>query len=488
MKKAWLLFITILLPFYGFSQQIALTHSGTMNDSFENPVQSSFEKELSRKYQINIIPAINAYLYFKGDASNEFKKLLFTQTISNVSLNDIGSAKTNQLNINGGFYLFAFKIYKSVNYNRELGFSFQFKEDGNIKLTNESLAIFDNYKNFSQSSYQNIFNNKAYNQSYWQLSLNYREDYDKTWGFGGKFSLLDGATYSRLNINSSSLNINSNTNSFTTRFTGNFTSSFGIDTITVKKSLPDLKNLGLAVSGGVSFTSNNGLYITLNVKDLGFIHWNKTTPTYSFDDEITILNANSFDAENRFATAFGGVINNNPTTKKFYSALNTKVDLAASKNFNNYTPVIVISKSTFRSDGQIGLLNNYKINAFNFGVNTIYDLNYGFNLGSQLLIKSPNAEFYLGSETLFPTYYLAKGYLKKDETIGKNEPKANFYIGLNVKFGRKMQSIGGADEIPGLNDKETGFVVRLSNKERKQLQKKNKGINKRRSKTNKRNN
>ena len=112
----------------------------------------------------------------------------------------------------------------------------------------------------------------------------------------------------------------------------------------------------------------------------------------------------------------------------------------------------------------------------------------GLNLGSQLLIKSPNAEFYIGSESLFPSYYLAKGYLKKDENIGKNNPKGSFYLGLNVNFGKKMQSIGNADEIPGLNDQETGFVVRLSAKERKQLQKKNKEIGKRRSKTNKRNN
>ena len=110
------------------------------------------------------------------------------------------------------------------------------------------------------------------------------------------------------------------------------------------------------------------------------------------------------------------------------------------------------------------------------------------NFGTQLMIKSPNAEFYLGSEQLFPSYYFAKGYLKKDENIGKNNPKANVYFGLNVKFGEKMQDIGPADYIPGLNDKETGFVVRLSNKERKRLQKQNKNIDKNRAKNNKRNN
>ena len=126
-------------------------------------------------------------------------------------------------------------------------------------------------------------------------------------------SLLDGATYSDLNVNASTLNINKAANSFKTTFTGNYTSSFGTDTITVKKALPDLKNLGFAISGGASYTSRNGLYLTLNIKDLGFIHWNKTTPTYSFDDATTITNANSADAGNRFGVAFGSIINNNAT-------------------------------------------------------------------------------------------------------------------------------------------------------------------------------
>ena len=133
------------------------------------------------------------------------------------------------------------------------------------------------------------------------------------------------------------------------------------------------------------------------------------------------------------------------------------------------------------------MLNNFRKNAFNLGLNPIYDFQTKLNFGTQLLVKSPNAEFFLGSEQLFPTYYLAKGYIQNNENIGKSQPTANFYMVLTMKFGNKMQNIGNADEIPGLNDKETGYVVRLSNKERKALQKKDKGINKRRNKNNKRN-
>ncbi|TKB99017.1 DUF5723 family protein [Pedobacter cryophilus] len=487
MKKIWYLALIIFFPTSVFSQHIALTHSGTQYDSFENPVQTGFTKELSRKYAITIFPALNALLNFKGGSETAFKNLIFNRTVSGSTFNDIGLGNSNQLYLKNSFYLFTYRIYKTVNYNRELGFALQFKQDGKANISNESFAIFDSYKNFNKTSYLNIFNNKAYNQSYWQLSVNYRENYDEKWGFGGKFSLLNGATYSKMNISNSSLQINSS-NSFISSFKGNYISSFGTDSLTYKKLLPNLKNLGLAISGGVSYTSKKGLYLTLNINDLGFIHWNKSTPNYTFDDEITVTNANSANAANRFSNAFGSIINNNLTNKKFNTTIDTKIVLAASKTFNNYKSVFVFSKSTFRSDGQIGLLNNFQKNAFNFGLNTIYDFNSGLNLGSQLLIKSPNSEFYIGSESLFPSYYLAKGYLKKDENIGKNNTKGTFYMGLNVNFGRKMQSMGNADEIPGLNDQETGFVVRLSPKERKQLQKKNKEIGKRRSKTNKRNN
>lgn len=487
MKKIWYLALIIFFPTGVFSQQIALTHSGTQYDAFENPVQTGFTKELSRKYAITIFPALNAFLNFKGGAETAFKNFAFNRTVAGSTFSNLGLGNNNHLYLKNSFYLFTYRIYKTVEYSRELGFALQFKQDGKANISNESFAIFDSPKNFNQSSYQNIFNNNAYNQSYWQLSVNYRENYDERWGFGGKFSLLNGATYSKMNITNSSLQINSS-DSFISSFKGNYISSFGTDSLTYKKFLPNLKNLGLAISGGVSYTSKKGLYLTLNINDLGFIHWNKSTPNYSFDDKITTTNANSVNAANRFSNAFGSVINNNLSNKKLNTLIDTKIVLAASKTFNNYKPVFVFSKSTFRRDGQIGLLNNFKKNAFNFGINSIYDFNTGLNLGSQLLIKSPNAEFYIGTESLFPSYYLAKGYLMKDENIGKNNPKGTFYMGLNINFGKKTQSMGSADEIPGLNDKETGFVVRLSSKERKQLQKKNKEISKRRSKTNKKNN
>lgn len=486
MKKWNSLIILFLFPICVKSQQISLTHSNTQYDAFENPVQTGFVKEQSRKYAITLFPSLDAFIYFNGASENVLKKLLFTRIFPTAGYGEIGLGNSNQVDFKGNIYLFNYRIYKTVNYSRELGFSLQFRNDGQAFVTNETLSIFNSINQFNRNSYVDIFNTKGYNQSYWQLSATYREDYNEKWGFGAKISLLNGATYNKININSSSFQINTD-NSVDANLAGIYTSSFGTDSFTYKKLLPNLKNMGAALSGGISYTHPKGLYITFNIRDLGFIRWSKNTPRYDFNGDIRIQNVNSANASNQFSTQYGDVITNSQTNKRFTTTIDTKVILAASKNFGFYTPVFVFSKSAFRQDGQIGLLNNFKLNTFNFGLNPIYDFQTKLNFGTQVLIKSPNAEFFIGSEQLFPTYYLAKGYIQNNENIGKTHPKANIYMGLTVKFGSRMQNIGNADEIPGLNDKETGYVVRLSKKERRALQKKDKGINKRRKKNNKRN-
>lgn len=486
MKKWNSLIILFLFPICVKSQQISLTHSNTQYDAFENPVQTGFVKEQSRKYAITLFPSLDAFIYFNGASENVLKKLLFTRIIPTAGYGEIGLGNSNQVDFKGNIYLFNYRIYKTVNYSRELGFSLQFRNDGQAFVTNETLSIFNSINQFNRNSYVDIFNTKGYNQSYWQLSATYREDYNEKWGFGAKISLLNGATYNKINISSSSFQINTN-NSVDANLAGNYTSSFGTDSFTYKKLLPNLKNMGAALSGGVSYTHPKGLYITFNIRDLGFIRWSKNTPRYNFNGNVRVNNVNSPNASSQFSSQFGDIITNSQTNKRFTTTIDTKMILAASKNFGFYTPVFVFSKSAFRQDGQMGLLNNFKLNAFNIGLNPIYDFQTKLNFGTQVLIKSPNAEFFIGSEQLFPTYYLTKGFIQNNENIGKPHPKANIYMGLNVKFGSRMQNIGNADEIPGLNDKETGYVVRLSKKERKALQKKDKGINKRRKKNNKRN-
>ncbi|MBU0697361.1 MAG: hypothetical protein KKE39_12685, partial [Bacteroidetes bacterium] len=479
-------FFIILTPILSWAQNISLTHSGTLYDASENPVQKSFQVDFSRKYQITILPALSSFIYFKGEGAIPFKKLLFNTSSSRTDISNIilGDANSNKINLNLNLYLFNFRIFKNVKYNKELGFSLQLKDEAYGNITDETFVLLDSYRNFPSSSYQNILNNNAENQSYWQLSVNYREDYNNTWAFGGRFSLLDGITYNKIDIETSSLQIYRN-NTYEIPITGKYVSSFGLGRFENKNLIPDLKNMGAAVSSGVSYTSRKGTYLTLNVKDLGFIHWAKQTSYYNFTDTIEGTNTNQ--VRSNFFNGSGKPTDINEVNKSYNSLIDTKIDFAASKNFEFYTPVFLLSKSVFNQNGQMALLNNFRKNAFVFSFNPIYDFRTKWRLGSQLLIQSPNTEFYVGSESILSSYQLAKGFIKNDPSIG-GSPKANFYIGFNVKFGRMMQTIGNADDLLSLNDKETGFVVRLSNKDKRAAQKSNKQIENRRKKNNKRNN
>ncbi|OAQ40582.1 hypothetical protein A5893_06460 [Pedobacter psychrophilus] len=484
MKKCLLLIFIIFSVFKISAQNFSLNHSGTLYDSFENPVEQSFQKDFSRKYAITILPSLFMFGNFEGEAQTAFKKYAFTRVFGASSFSDF--SKKNNLIYDASLYLFSFKIFKTTNYNREIGISLKFKDEGNINISNGTFALLDDFSNFKQTNYSNILNSEGINQSYWQLALNYRENYNERWGFGAKISLLNGSLYNKLDINSSKLTIDSDT-SYTAGLQGQYKSSFGTDNLSYSKLLPNLKNFGTAISAGASYTSKNGIYLSLNIRDLGFIHWSKKSSVYNFDDNFTVNGANRLGANNRFFSSFEKILNVSQSNENFYSLIDTKTTFTASKDFDFYQSTFVFNKSTFNKAGQIALVNNFKKNAFNISINPVYDLVSDWNLGSQFMIKSPNAEFYIGSDQVFPTYYFSKGFITKNENIGNGNPRLSFFIGLNMKFGKKMQDIGNADEIPGLNDKETGFVSRLSPRELRRAQKQNRAIEKRARKSDKRN-
>jgi hypothetical protein len=487
MKKIVCLLLCLLCRDTLVGQTVSLFHSGTLYDGFENPVQQTFVKDYSRKYAINLFPLLHSNFNFKGDAQTAFKSIIFTKSYTNSNFGISNYLNNNSLNLNTSFYLFTYKIFKTTNYNRELGFSLKLNDEGTANIKNGTFSLLDSYTNFNNnSSYSGIFNNSFVNQSYWQLGLNYRENYDEKWAFGGKFSILNGTSYNRLNINQSQIAINNN-DSYNLAIAGSYQSSFGIDSVNLKRFIPNLKNFGIALSAGSSYTTKNGLYLSANMTDLGFINWGNNSSNYQFDDQVTVFNASRPGAVSQLFSEFEEILNVNETKNNFKSLIDGKINLAASQKFGFYKPIAVLNKSLFNPNGQIALINTFNKGNFNLSINPIYDFVSKLNLGSQVMIKSPNAEFYLGTEQIFPTYYFVKGYITQNANIGKTMPRSSIYLGLSIKFGSKMQDMGNADEIPGLNDQVTGFVVKLPNKERKALEKKNREIEKRRRSNNKRN-
>jgi hypothetical protein len=487
MKKILCLILCLLFKDSLFGQTVSLFHSGTLYDGFENPVQQTFIKDFSRKYAINLFPHLHSNFNFNGDAQTAFKSIIFTKSYTNSNFGSGNYLNDNNINLNTSLYLFTYKIFKTTNYNRELGISLKLNNEGTADIKNGTFSLLNSYTNFNNSSsYNGIFDNSFRNQSYWQLGINYRENYDEKWAFGGKFSILNGTSFNKLNINQSQIAINSN-DSYDLALAGTYQSSFGIDSVNLKRLIPNLRNFGFSLSAGTSYTSKNGLYLSANITDLGFINWGNNSSNYQFDDQVTVFNASQPGAVSQLFSEFEEMLNVNETKNKFKSLIDGKINFAASQKLGFYKPTAVFNKSLFNPNGQIALLNTFNKGNFNLSVNPIYDFVSKLNLGSQILIKSANAEFYLGTEQIFPTYYFSKGYLTQNANIGRNMPRASIYLGLSMKFGPKMQDMGNADEIPGLNDQVTGFVVKLPNKQRKALEKKKREIEQRRRSNNKRN-
>src|SRR5690606_21775659 len=111
--------LVLLLPFgYVKAQQSSLVHSGTLYDSFENPVQTAFTKEKSNKYAINLLlPSFGGNLKFKGDAENQLKNLIYGNKIEGTGI--AGVNNYNDISASLNLYLLMFKIYHTADYSRE---------------------------------------------------------------------------------------------------------------------------------------------------------------------------------------------------------------------------------------------------------------------------------------------------------------------------------------------------------------------------------
>ena len=457
MKKIVLsLLLTCLISSVN-AQQLALYNSHTLYDAFENPSQKAFKADTSRKYAFNFfIPTISANGAFNGPAQKSFKYLVYGNVFNSVGI-PLGEGKTNTLEAHTNSYLAMFRIFKSVKFNREMGFAWQVRSDGNVKISNESLAIFDNYKLFSaKNQFSNIFNDKGYNQSYHQFSFSYREDYDKRFSLGAKLSLLSGIAYAKFKVDRSELSNFTNADSFAVALKGNFKSNFLTSNLNRDILYPKFSDPGLALSAGASYKFREGWFLLGNLKDIGFIRWRKNSHDYSFNKTIGIANASTGTADERLNRAIGKMINEASEETKFTTVINGKVEALLNKNFGPYRPNFILSKNLFYPGGNIGLINNYHVGNYVFTASGAYNTTKYFQIGGQFMIKSPNVEFFIGSDQLFKTLDATKSLINNDPTIGNGYSGASAYFGFAVKFGPAMEHPLNANTIPGMEQVNSG--------------------------------
>lgn len=469
MKKNLILISFILLNLSYSYAQLGLYNTRTLFDAFENPSQKAFYADSSKKFAFNFfVPTLTFNGNVGGEAQMPLKKFLYNGNLDASGI-AIGKDENNTISLTENSYIAMFRIFKATKFNQEMGFSWQIKSDTYGEISNETIAIFDNYKLFDQAAYLNPFTDKAYNLNYHQFSFTYREDYNKRLGLGIKLSYLSGIAHTKVTIDSSFLGVNSAQDAYNLSLHGKYRSNVSWDSVGKSIAYPGFRNPGFALSVSANYKLAGGWYILGNLKDLGFIRWNKNDAyTYTFNDNIAIASASSPNANDRLSSEIQKLFDNGSSEKSYTTLINGKAEFLINKDLGIYQPNLLLSKNLFYKGGDIALINRITHRALNFSLTTGYNLHDFFQLGGQFMLKSPNAEFFIGSDQVLKSYYTTKGILTSDENIGKGNTAASMYFGFAVKFGSPMQRQQNATIIPGIESSiKPGLFQRVFKKNRK---------------------
>lgn len=467
MRTLILVFIMIAV-FAGHlrAQHFSLYNTGTLYDSFENPSQSSFQTDSSRQYAFNfLIPTVGFNSSVTGPAVPTVKTALYNQKYDTNELS-VTDDEFSKAAVNENTYLFTFKLFKSVKYHRELGLSWQVKTEAYGEASNQTLIVFQDYRRIvderqnNQGFDNNLFKTNLYAQSFHQFSITYRENYNKRLAYGVKLSYLSGIAYSKALITSSNLDADPETGNYTVYADGDFRTTFYYDDFHRKMLLPGLKNPGLALGLSANYKSKQGWYFMGNVKDIGFIRWSKNS--YVFKNPNFSMQASTL------GDSLWKEVKKDLKQKSYTTAINGKAEFLLNKDLGNYQPNLILSKNIFYRGGDIALINTYRYKSLNLSLSTAYNLNNFFAIGTQVMFKSPNAEFFLGSDQILKTLQVKTSLVNSDATLGSGYSGASAYFGFALKFGRIMSRRENENYIPGINfktdKKKPGFFERIFGK------------------------
>jgi hypothetical protein len=441
MKKTYiLLFILSVFTIKVSAQQYGLFHTSTLFDAFENPAQRAFVLDYSRQFASNfLLPNFGINGANRGDVNYAIKTRLNEGEIDTKEI-PIGNNKRNQFYGNANVYVLSFKSYLTYRDNKELGFSWQVRADADADYTNEAAVAVKTFGRLNASQ-EGLFNGDGYAQSYHQFSLSYRQDASDELAFGLKLSLLSGISYNSGRIDESSLTINPNSASVAVRgiYKGSFLKRDDIDK---KMLIPDFENPGLSMSFGSTYRdAASGIFVMGNIKDLGFIRWNKNSSSSFINDVITLGRS---PGANDLARRASALVTSKAVSGSFYTHTNAKADFLITKTYGVYSPNFIVSKNLFSRGGDVVLVNNLRFNEFSVAFSPAYNLNKIVMFGAQGMYQTPNFELLTGTDNLFKSGTLLKSSsYSSTGTIG-----ASFYMGFNIKFGYVVEHPLNSSYIP----------------------------------------
>ena len=459
--------IVLCLVFFSsrlFAQEFSQYNTGTLYDSFENPSQKTFLPDTSRSYAFNFfVPNFNVNFSLKGDAQQTLKTRYINDGYNNSALQIGQGNRYNYVNTNANAYSIMFKAFTSFDGNVEVGFYVDTKLDGRGAFTDESIAILNGSANFPNNSYNNIFNSRYSYQLYNELGTTYREQITKQLAFGIKLGLVSGMSAQNVHIDQSSITFDKTADTAALRLQG-----------TEQKAgfskLP-LSNPGIDVSIGTTYRTTDAFFIQTNLKNLGFIHWNKLAETYDFSGETGIYDLTSSQRETNVYNAINDKVTGGKISESSYNTpLDGRFEVSGYKSFLlsdeetnlRYAPTLILSKELFYSGFTAALVSPIQYQKYSFALVTSYEDKL-FKFGSQFMIKSYNGEFFIATNELGQTAGTLATALKSQKQVNSTGAftGADISIGFSIKFGPVIEHPMNASHIP-MGEK--GFLGRIWDK------------------------
>jgi hypothetical protein len=103
-----------------------------------------------------------------------------------------------------------------------------------------------------------------------------------------------------------------------------------------------------------------------------------------------------------------------------------------------YTPTVILSKQLFYTGFTAAMVNHFQYHNFVGTLTGAYNDMHFFSLGTQFMVKSPNAEFFIGTDRAAQSASLFSAATNTTSSqISKNAPLRgfNFFMGFSIKMG-----------------------------------------------------
>ena len=218
--------------------------------------------------------------------------------------------------------------------------------------------------------------------------------------------------------------------------------SKGPGNLDARSFLPTTRSPGAQISHRYILQTDDNVLIQGNIKDLGFIHWYNRSSLATFDQTETAINIASKGREDSIYKTVDNILHNGRNFQSFTTATDAKFELSATKSYwldqdilFKYSPTIIASKELLYNGFTGALVNHFQYKKYHASLTVAYDNNNLLNVGLQLMYKSYNGEFFIGSDKLMQTVALAGAKSNYSSYTNGSFTGASFFMGFSLKFG-----------------------------------------------------